>query len=187
MINANLDNIKAFLETLTYNSTIIHKSPELPIDQLLVELDRDAKGRELFLLIRTASQDLCINDTLLGIQAPFRNYQELQLIVTLPFYVIDAQIPDIARFILLINKGMEIPGFELSEVDHMIFFRHAFVVPEDQLDERIFLSLIGMIEALVGTFAHMLESVATGNQSLMQIIEEVKDMIEQKNKPTVAH
>ncbi|MBA3604139.1 MAG: hypothetical protein H0W50_11000 [Parachlamydiaceae bacterium] len=181
MLNANLDTIKTFLEALDYTSVIIPKSNDIPKDQLLIKLDPDFKSRERFLLIRTASQDLCANDALLGIQSPVQKYQELQFIVTLPFYILDGQIPDLARLILLINKGMEIPGFELSEVDKMIFYRHAFVVSEDHLDERILLSLVGMIEVLLETFSEMLESVAIGTKSLQQIVEEAKKMIEIKN------
>ncbi len=183
MIIANLDNIKSFLEKYNYNSVIITKSTESPIDQLVVKLDQDSKNREQFLLIRTATQDLCANDALLSIHSPIQKYQEIQLIVTLPFFALENQIPDIARLILLLNKGMEIPGFELSEVDKMIFYRHAFVVPEDQLDERIIISLVGMIEMLIETFSEMLENVSIGAQSLQEIVEEAKKMIEMKINP----
>ncbi len=101
MINANLNSIKVFLETLNYNSVTIPNSNEIPIDQLLVKLDPDFKSRERFLLIRATLQDLCKNDALLGIQSPIQKYQQLQFIVTLPFYILDAQIPDLARLILL--------------------------------------------------------------------------------------
>ena len=185
MINANLDNIKSFLEKLNYNSVIIPKSNEFPIDQLLVKLNQDYRNREQFLLIRTVEQDLCKNDALLDIQSPTQKYQELQLVVNLPFFALETQIPDTARLILLLNKGMEISGFELSEVDKMIFYRHAFVVAEDQLDERIIVSLVGMIEMLLETFSEILEIVASGTQSLQDVVEEAKKMIEMKNNSSL--
>lgn len=178
MLHANLKDIKKFLEKKHYlNCAFLPKNNTMPIDQLIVKLDSDAQGRERLLLIRAAQQNLCANDAILGIDSKAKNYQELQFIVTLPFYVMEAQIPDVARFILLLNKGMELPGFELSEVDHLIFFRHAFVVPEDHLDQRILLSIIGMIELLVESFAENLESVATGKQSLQQMVDEAQKVL----------
>ncbi len=69
----------------------------------------------------------------------------------------------------------------------MIFYRHAFVVSEEHLDERILLSLVGMIEVLLETFSEMLESVANGTKSLQQIVEEAKKLIEIKNNLKIAH
>lgn len=185
MLIAGLKEIQKFLEEHNFSCTLLPLSEKLPIDQLVIELVRDSQARERVLLIRAARQDLSQNDALLGITSRPQNYQELQLIVTLPFYVIEAQIPEVARFILLLNKGMELPGFELSEVDRLIFFRHACVVPEDHLDERILLSIIGMIEILVDTFGSQLEAVATGAQSLQQIVEEAQRMILLKNKDVI--
>jgi hypothetical protein len=182
MLKATLHDIKKFLEIRNYTCTILNKSEFIPVDQLVIELMHDSQERARLLLIRTTKQDLSSSDTLLGIKSKSRIYQEIQFIVTLPFQVIDEQIPDVARLLLLLNKGLELPGFELSEADRLIFFRHAFVVPEDDLDERIFLSLMGMIELVLDAFAGTLEKVATGTQTLREVIEEAKTLMTSASK-----
>ncbi|MBA3238470.1 MAG: hypothetical protein H0T62_09025 [Parachlamydiaceae bacterium] len=177
MLKATLNDIKKFLEIRNYPCTILNKSEFIPVEQLVIELMRDSKERARLLLVRATQQNLSASDALLGIKSKIRIYQEIQFIVTLPFQVVDEQIPDAARLILLLNKGLELPGFELSESDRLIFFRHAFVVPEDDLDERIFLSLVGMIELVLDAFAETLEKVATGKQSLREVIEEAKTLM----------
>lgn len=177
MLKANLVEIKKLLEKFRYTCEMLNKSEEFPIDQLIVKLEDDYQARTQLLIIRASSQNLSSQDARIGLKSNARNYQELQLISTLPFHILDNQIPDLARLILLLNKGMELPGFELSEVDHLIFFRHAFVVPEDDLDERILLSLVGMIELLLSTFTETLEAVAIGNRSLREIIEDAQKKV----------
>lgn len=180
MLNANLNDIKSLLEKTDFTCEILPASDKIPINQLVAGLGPDTENRVRFLIIRTAEQDLSSHDALLGITAPIRRYQEIQLLSVLPFQVNAENIPDTARLILLLNKGMELPGFELSEVDGIVLFRHAFVVPEDALDERILLSLVGMIQMLLDAFTELLEDVATGAQSLQEALEIARQMPEMK-------
>lgn len=176
MLNANLNDIRALLEKTNFKCEILPASDQIPIDQLVVGLGPDEQDRVRYLVIRTAEQDLSSQDTLLGITSSARRYCEIQFHVVLPFRVNIENIPDTARLILLLNKGMELPGFELSEVDQIVLYRHAFVVPEDDLDERIVLSLVGMVQVLLQAFTQPLEIVATGQQSLQAVLESVRQM-----------
>lgn len=177
MINANLNEIKKLLETKNYACEILNKSAEIPCDQLVIALELDKKQRSRLLLIRSIKQNLSAADSLTNIKTKHKSYKELQFILTLPFLVDTRQIGEIARLILLLNKGMELPGFELSEVDHLIYFRHSFLVPEDQLDERILLTLTGMIEMIVDVFSDILESVATDAKTLREVVEEAQRVL----------
>lgn len=182
MLNANLKDIKSLLEKANYACEILKKSEKIPIEQLVIGLDQDRAGRPLLLVIRTLTQEIANQDALLGITAPYKSYQALQLIVTLPFLVKDTQASDIARLVCFINKGMEFPGFEFSEVDRLIFFRHTLVVPENELDERILLSLVGMIQVLVDLFSETFESVANEQDSIQNIIEDAKQKLLQREE-----
>lgn len=182
MINANLNEIKNLIEHLRYKCQILECSERIPIDQLIVELDRDAQDRSRFLVIRAANQELSSQDALFGINSSPRNYQELQFIVTLPFFVKDEKIFEISRLILLLNKGIELPGFELSEVDHLIYYRYALIVPEDDLDERILLSLIGMIQLLLEAFTEIFEAVATSGLTFREVAIKAQLLLESHKK-----
>ena len=182
MLNANLKDIKTLLERANYACEILNKSDKIPIEQLVVGLDQDSKGRPLLLIIRNSGQDIANHDALLGITAPYKNYQVLQFIISLPFLVKDTQISDIARLVCFINKGIEFPGFEFSEVDRLVFFRHAFVVSENELDERITLSLVGMIQVLVDLFAETFESVANDECTVQDVIEDAKQKLLQREE-----
>lgn len=178
---AKLNEIKTFLDSLRYPSHIVAPTEGIPTDQLAVVLEPDEFQRGRLLIIRSLPQDLSTMDGLLGITSSKRSYREIHLIVTLPFYVSEEKMAETARTILLINKGLAIKGFELSEADRLIFFHHAFVVPEDDLDARILLSLFGMIEILLETLSQTIESVATGKQPLAEIIRQAEDMIKNQN------
>lgn len=181
MINADLNLIKDLLERLNYKCKILEKTEAIPANQLVVELDRDIQGRDRYLVIRVANQNLASQDALFGIKSTPRNYQELQLISSLPFFVNDEKIPDISRLILLLNKGLELPGFEFSEVDRLIYYRYAFVVPEDALDERILLSIIGMIQFVLEAFNDLFEAVATGTLTFQEVVEEAQQLLKKEN------
>jgi hypothetical protein len=181
-MKAKLNEIKLLLEQKLFNCQILASTETVPIEQLAVKLANDIKDRDQFLVIRAVNQDLSSQDALLGIASPPRNYQELQFIVTLPFFVIDEKITDISRLLLLLNKGIELPGFELSEVDRLIYYKHAFVVPEDDLDERILLSLVGMIQLLLDAFTDIIEAVATGPLSFQKVVENAQKLLKTQNK-----
>jgi hypothetical protein len=174
---ANLEEIKALLETKQFKCEILPPSEQIPFNQLVIALDPDYLDRPRILIIRSISRDLSASDELIGITSEKKSYREIHLIAVLPFQTVENCFAETARFIMLLNKGMELPGFELSEVDRLIFYRHAFVIPEDGLDERILFSLVGMVELLLDSFSESLESVATGKQSLREILEQVQQMI----------
>lgn len=175
-MNKILGKIKVWLENYRYSCVILGKSEALSIDQLLISLAPDEKERPRLLIVRSIDQDLCSQDDAIEINVPKKCYYQLQFIVSLPFTVSDSHISDLARLLLLLNKGMELPGFELSEVDRHVFFRTATVFSEDCLDQRIILSYIGMIEMLLDAFSENLEAVATGTRSFRSILDEIGEM-----------
>ncbi|MBA2367439.1 MAG: hypothetical protein H0V82_00260 [Candidatus Protochlamydia sp.] len=177
MVYANLEEIKILLESKLFKCEVLAPSEQMPLDQLVVSLDPDYLNQPRLLIIRSTPRDLSVNDELIGITSEKRKYCEIHLIAGLPFQIGESYIADTARFILLLNKGMELPGFELSEVDRLIFFRHAFVVPENDLDERILFSLVGMVQVLLEAFSESLEAVAIGKQSLRETLDQVQQMI----------
>src|SRR5215207_8099246 len=117
MVLANLEEIKAFLEAKQFNCEILGSSEQIPLDQLIIPLDPDYLNRPRFLIIRLIPRDLTVNDDLIGITSKQRGYREIHLIAGLPFQIAENSLGEAARFILLLNKGMELPGFELSEID----------------------------------------------------------------------
>lgn len=176
-MNADLNEIKALLEKLEYQCEIVPPSESIPYNQLAIALEPDELDRGRFLIIRSLPQDLSAMDEILGISSAKREYREMHFIVTLPFYVKEEKINETARCILFLNKGLALKGFELSEADRLIFFHHACVNPEADFDERILLSLIGMIELFLETLSQTLESIATGRISFAEVLQTTAEMI----------
>ena len=106
-MNAQLNDIKSFLENYKFYCEIIPSTEEMPIDQLAITLDPDRENRQRLLVIRSQPQDLAQNDTLLDLQLKEKTYLEMHFISTLPFIVEKNCFDQTARLILLLNKGME--------------------------------------------------------------------------------
>lgn len=169
MIKASLTSIQAFLEKQEMNCSFSPKTDTIPFDQLILPLGIDKKSRDLVLLVQIFNEDLSQVHSVLNLPQEKSEYNVIQVIFTLPFQIQPEYAGEVARLIVGLNKSLEFPGFELSEVDRLIYFRSTYFAT-DVVDELILLTLIMNAMTQVELFSDTFESVAEGKQTLQDVI-----------------
>jgi hypothetical protein len=91
--------------------------------------------------------------------------------VTLPFELHQKGVIDVARYVLLINKGLELPGFGMSEPDEVCYYRHVLKSNSSRLDEKELLSMVSYIEMTLMIFMPPLKELVEGKKSLEDLLK----------------
>jgi hypothetical protein len=103
----------------------------------------------------------------------------LQLEVQLPFEVEVIYASQLASTIAFVNRMLELPGFELDEAGGRLYFRTIYMLNEQTFDKRILLALIGMIVLILEMFSDLLERVAGGALTYLELMDMIVNLSEE--------
>lgn len=173
MIITNLKSIKDFLEKQEMKSSILPASKELPLDMLYVDLGLDEKDRNLILNIKIISEDFSESKGLFELSKSENAYNIIHLVAGLPFQIKPEYAGEVARLVLALNKSISLPGFEMTEIDHVVYFRNA-IMAGSELDELIFMTHISNIITHINIFSDIIEDVGEGRKSLLDLVNPYK-------------
>ncbi len=161
-IAPTLESIQQFFQKEELTCEIVKANKDFPIDQLFVRLDVDNEGRDITLQLKLTEHDLSTEEAAIP-------YHQLQFFLGLPFLVTAETNTETARLLHLINKSLELPGFEYSEVDGLVYYRHVLTLPTKGIPVTLLMSMLGMIMFLHDSFAVVIESVANGSKTLEEM------------------
>lgn len=184
MVLATLTGLKAYFSSHGFDCDILSQGEELKTEQLFVALGPDEKGRDLMLSIRSA--ELPLNQALLQQeekkQEEPKSYHLLQFACCFPFRVEEKAFGEMARMLFLLNQGLELPGFELSEAERIVYYRYVLPVVDKHIEEVLLISLFGTVDYLIKSFLPRLESIATGAKSAQELIDEANQFLADKSR-----
>lgn len=180
-MDLTFDKLKATLDQYGFTHTDMPKSAQLPFDQLFISLGADDKERPWILNLRLFEQGFEGDVSTLAEGTPTRMLF-LNFLVTFPFSVVESAFGDISRLILMLNKILPVPGFGLSEPDHVVYYQYTLVSVDGKLDTDGFLTLIGLIVHYMQTHQQTLEEVATLEKSLQTVLIESAEAVERLAK-----
>jgi hypothetical protein len=143
-----------------------------PVDQLIIRLAPDARGRRPELELLFVSDLLRHLDQVTGRESPppaADDVDQLQFYVNLPFGVEPAAFGELARFVLLLNSGLPLTGLGIREADGAIYFRHLMMIVDHPVSERLVIETAGVIERILGRYREDLEAVAQGAKTLAEV------------------
>lgn len=152
--------------------TILGKKNGIPIETLYVAMGPDQEGRDLILQIKLLQENIKQEKEALRLHSTHEEYTIIHFFLPLPFKVEERNLSEVSRLILLINKSLTLPGFEMSEVDRLIYFRNVLLTG-DQVDELLLKTIIGNIILYVDIFSKTLEDVGNGRMTLSDVINHV--------------
>jgi hypothetical protein len=167
MFQTTLKAIKQVLETDGMKCQLMPKTEEIPFDQLYVALMVEGIPQEVILqlkMVEHALEDVS--------QREKGTLHLLQFFVGLPFKVHEEKIDETIRFLCLINRSFEIPGFEFSEVDRVVYYRYVLMTSENSIPSILIKNLLGVIMFILDGFSTKIEDIAKGKRSLDEIIQE---------------
>lgn len=106
------------------------------------------------------------------------NGEVLQLIIYLPYKIISAHLNDTSRLLHILNKDLDLPGFNLDEDEGLIFYRLVMPCIDKKLNTKILLAYINSIQLVCDSFSQAIGLVASGQLD----IETLKNMDLPSNK-----
>jgi len=103
----------------------------------------------------------------------------LQIFVALPFEVSEQAVPDLARFLLVLNNVLALTGFGMDEPNGWVYYRHMVACPDNQpLDAELLLNAVWMVDYQLDRFAPLIRDVAAGNAGLAQGLASLENNLE---------
>ncbi|CCB87452.1 MULTISPECIES: hypothetical protein [Parachlamydia] len=166
--NHILEQIQIDLSSERYDCSLVMASEEIPFDQLLVFLGNDAKEREKILQITTFKQTMAQES-----KKKEESYHLVKFVVNLPFSVEPSAASQTASTLLFINRFLELPGFELGELEDQVFYRYVLFTKGNKVDPLLLFSLIGNVMMIIDLFNGVIESVASGEKTFNDLLEEM--------------
>lgn len=164
-----LNRFQSYLDSGELDSTVLSGNEDVPHDRLLIYGGQDYQQRERIIEVTTQIQQLGQN---LGGSSQ-DEYVRVQFQVTLPFKVEELAARDLSSLLLFLNKLIELPGWEFSELEDRIDYRYVLLTKQDGIDENLFNGIIGLILLITQLFTEIIEQVASGKRSFNNLIEEV--------------
>lgn len=170
-----LEDLKRLLEKEEFDCVFASATEQFPFDRLVVLLGLDPKERERTLEIVAGQQQVSPEFILpQSSNLPYR----LQFRVQLPFKVQDIALNQVASLLLFLNQFIDLPGFELNELEGQVLYRYVWIIPPSAIDATLLMSIIGSILLNLGMFSDTIESLADGKMSFNDLLAQVIKMAE---------
>jgi hypothetical protein len=100
----------------------------------------------------------------------------LQFLVFIPCYVEPAKASDVSRFLHMLNKELDMPGFCLDEASMTIFYRLILPTINKELQEGSFEAFINTTTMVCKTFGTIIEALAIGAMTLEEILRKASEL-----------
>lgn len=167
-----LSNIEKILEKNEFTCTHLSAKERPPHDRLLVFLGLDSKKREKLLEI-IAIQHPDSSESVSYSPSPFAT--RIQFRFDCPFHVQDIALNQMASLLHFLNQLIDLPGFELDELNGKVIYRHVWIMNPSMIDPLLIMNILDAIMLNIALFYDSIESVAdhtlTFNNILSQIIQ----------------
>lgn len=180
MSQNKLNHLMQLLKDEGLDCTIIEANQEVFTPSLLLFQGLDSKKRERVTEITIDEQILPAQFEeieKLDIQSGFFR---LRVQTMVPIDFVPATAAQVASTINFLNGLIEIPGFYANEIENKIFYRQTQLISDHDLEKYLLIGLVGFHRLVLETFTDLLESVATGQMTYLQILEEIHKQTEVK-------
>lgn len=172
-----LKQIASILEQGQANVTLVEASNDFPYPRLLVFLGNDYKNRERILALSAQGQSL------VGLPGKHEmkstEYIRVQFQTTFPFLMKDNAVFEVGSLLHFINHVVELPGFEMDELDNKIFYRYVLLSSRPDTNPTLYFSILGLIMMLLDLFTEAIEKLATGEASFNEMLEQMIELTRQ--------
>lgn len=100
----------------------------------------------------------------------------LQMLVFMPFTLEHSATADTARFLHLLNKELDIPGFGMDEGSQVAFYRIMLPGKNKKIDSEIFEAYINSMKNICETFYPAIAAVGQGAATFEDVLKKMKDL-----------
>lgn len=171
-----LKQIQLMLEENEFMCSLFPANEQALFDRLLIFLGLDLKKRERMLEViaieQPISPEYALPDTSL---LPFR----VQFRTELPFKIEDIALNQVASLLLFLNQFIDLPGFELDELNGKVIYRYVWIIYPTVIDPPLIMSIIGAIILNLSLFSETIESLADGKTSFNDLLTQIVQLGDQ--------
>jgi hypothetical protein len=100
----------------------------------------------------------------------------LQFLTFIPCYVEQSKLNDVSRFLHMLNKELDMPGFCLDETSMTVFYRLVLPTLNKELQEGSFEAFINTTTMVCKTFGTIIEALAIGAMSIDEILRKASEL-----------
>ncbi len=101
----------------------------------------------------------------------------LQLLTFIPTHVKKECVNDISRFLHMVNKELDVPGFCLDEMSGTVFYRLLLPTLKKELSNDIFEAFLNTSQVVCKTFSAAIEAISSGVMSLDEVIKKSQEQV----------
>lgn len=166
-----LVQFQSILRDEEYDCALVDATDVVPYERLLVFLGLDEKDRERILEVTILKQELMKGMELTKSIEP--DFFRIQFQIGFPFSALPETSNQITSFVCYLNRMIELPGFELNEIDLKLFYRYVLLYGEEKFNKKMFISIVGMIMLTLELFSHSLEKIAVGEMTFNALLEQI--------------
>lgn len=100
----------------------------------------------------------------------------LQALLFLPTPLKSSAISDLARFLHLLNKELDLPGFCLDETAHVVFYRLIMPATNNKIDLNLLETYLNVIQKIAETFFPVVAALAQEGITLEEVQKKIKSL-----------
>lgn len=169
-----LKQFQKALKDEEYDCSLVEATDVIPYERLLVFLGVDDKERERILEITALRQEF-FKELIPG-ESHEPEFFRVQYQIGLPFKIkLDACV-QVSSFICYLNRLIELPGFEMDEINLQLSYRYVLMYGEEKFNKKLFLSIVGLTLLVLELFGSSLEKVASGETTFNELLEQIVHM-----------
>jgi len=99
----------------------------------------------------------------------------IQLLTFIPCSVKAEHNGDVSRFLHIVNKELDVPGFCLDEISTTVFYRLMVPTSKKEIQKDILEALLNTSKTVCTTFSPAIEAMAMGMMSLEDVLKKAKE------------
>jgi hypothetical protein len=99
----------------------------------------------------------------------------IQMLTFIPCSVKTSQLNDISRFLHIVNKELDVPGFCVDEASSTIFYRLIIPTFKKEIAKETFDALVNTTQLVCNTFSAAIEAMSQGFMTLDDVLKKAKE------------
>lgn len=100
----------------------------------------------------------------------------LQILTFIPCRIEASKMSEVSRFLHMLNKELDMPGFCLDENSMTVFYRLVLPTLKKEYNEEMFAAFINTSQTVCKSFAIAIEALAIGAMSLEEITKKAQEL-----------
>lgn len=180
MIEPTLKALSEFFKSQGIACQTLKASADFPFDVVFFYPGDVGEDKALF-EIRIVKQLEETIEPIEGLEVSPKGYFHLQFTLPLNVSIKDEALYELERFLMVLNRSCELPGFEINEPDKSVYYRYAMMISGDGIDPYVLMSEIGIITGIYMTFVDLIKLVACGKLNFDQAVQTIVKKV-QENK-----